>query len=184
MPVRLGFRAVESRSQTRVGLRLSSLHDKPPLSSLEHLLQLKSKRHFHSATSRSSCSFSFITGMPDLNSVPPSPHSLAASRRQSTNQMAAPPVPPSPSLNILPSNQSAVNQSQSPSLPSPVLTASQPPSHASIVPGSAGEHGVGPGPGPLRHPRPLTAAELHLQLEKEQEAVVSREQYASYTSSI
>ncbi|UPK91742.1 hypothetical protein LCI18_002677 [Fusarium solani-melongenae] len=112
--------------------------------------------------------------MPDLNSVPPSPHSLAASRRQSTNQMAAPPVPPSPSLNILPSNQNAVNQSQSPSLPSPVLTASQPPSHASIVPGSAGEHGVGPGPGPLRHPRPLTAAELHLQLEKEQEAVVNR----------
>ena len=34
--------------------------------------------------------------------------------------------------------------------------------------------GVGTGPGPLRHPRPLTAADLHLQLEKEQEAVVSR----------
>ena len=33
--------------------------------------------------------------------------------------------------------------------------------------------GVGAGPGPLRHPRPLTAADLHLQLEKEQEAVVS-----------
>ena len=32
--------------------------------------------------------------------------------------------------------------------------------------------GVGAGPGPLRHPRPLTAADLHLQLEKEQEAVV------------
>lgn len=28
-------------------------------------------------------------------------------------------------------------------------------------------------PGPLRHPRPLTAADLHMQLEKEQEAVVS-----------
>ena len=28
------------------------------------------------------------------------------------------------------------------------------------------------GPGPIRHPRPLTAAELHLELEKEQEAVV------------
>ena len=27
--------------------------------------------------------------------------------------------------------------------------------------------------GPLRHPRPLTAADLHTQLEKEQEAVVS-----------
>ena len=26
--------------------------------------------------------------------------------------------------------------------------------------------------GPLRHPRPLTAADLHMQLEKEQEAVV------------
>jgi len=34
--------------------------------------------------------------------------------------------------------------------------------------------GVGSGPGPLRHPRPLTAADLHLQLEKEQEAVVNR----------
>ena len=27
---------------------------------------------------------------------------------------------------------------------------------------------------PMRHPRPLTAAELHLELEKEQEAVVNR----------
>jgi hypothetical protein len=27
--------------------------------------------------------------------------------------------------------------------------------------------------GPIRHPRPLTAAELHLELEKEQEAVVN-----------
>ncbi|MCJ1290303.1 hypothetical protein MMC34_001839 [Xylographa carneopallida] len=34
--------------------------------------------------------------------------------------------------------------------------------------------GVGAGPGPLRHPRPLTAADLHLELEKEQEAVVNR----------
>lgn len=111
--------------------------------------------------------------MPDLNSVPPSPHTLAASRRQSTSQMAAPPVPTSPSLNILPSNQNAVNHSQTSSLPSPQLTATQPP-----VPAPAhmlaGEPGVGPGPGPLRHPRPLTAAELHLALEKEQEAVVNR----------
>ncbi|KAH6894220.1 hypothetical protein B0T10DRAFT_456469 [Thelonectria olida] len=107
--------------------------------------------------------------MPDLNSVPPSPHPLAASRRQSTNQMASvPPTPASPSLNILPSNQTAVNQSQSPSLPSPQLTASQPLHNVTAEPG------VGPGPGPLRHPRPLTAAELHSQLEKEQEAVVNR----------
>jgi hypothetical protein len=39
--------------------------------------------------------------------------------------------------------------------------------------------GVGTGPGPLRHPRPLTAADLHLQLEKEQEAVVSIQRFHS-----
>lgn len=33
--------------------------------------------------------------------------------------------------------------------------------------------GVGAGPGPLRHPHPLTAAELHSQLEQEQELLVS-----------
>jgi hypothetical protein len=48
---------------------------------------------------------------------------------------------------------------------------------ATIATGTAGvtvgdNTGVGTGPGPLRHPRPLTAADLHLQLEKEQEAVV------------
>lgn len=37
----------------------------------------------------------------------------------------------------------------------------------------ADNSGVGSGPGPARHARPLTAAELHSQLEKEQEAVVS-----------
>ena len=36
--------------------------------------------------------------------------------------------------------------------------------------------GVGAGPGPLRHPRPLTAADLYMQMEKEQEAVVSQKQ--------
>ncbi|SLM38157.1 hypothetical protein LPUS_08289 [Lasallia pustulata] len=39
---------------------------------------------------------------------------------------------------------------------------------------AADNSGVGVGPGPLRHPRPLTAADLHMQLEKEQEAVVNR----------
>ncbi|EWY88985.1 hypothetical protein FOYG_09969 [Fusarium oxysporum NRRL 32931] len=113
-----------------------------------------------------------MTGMPDLNSVPPSPHTLAASRRQSSTQMATPPAPASPSLNILPSNQNTVNPSHSPSLPSPVLNASQPTYHAPS--NVLAEPGVSPGPGPIRHPRPLTAAELHLQLEKEQEAVVNR----------
>ncbi|KXX73597.1 hypothetical protein MMYC01_209242 [Madurella mycetomatis] len=109
--------------------------------------------------------------MPDLNSVPPSPHFLAnLSRRSSSQQtMPPPPVPNSPSLNILPSNQAMVNAS-SPSLPSPQL-----PSSGSLSGPSMGDNsGVGPGPGPLRHPRPLTAADLHMQLEKEQEAVVNR----------
>ncbi|KAK0640844.1 hypothetical protein B0T16DRAFT_393230 [Cercophora newfieldiana] len=110
--------------------------------------------------------------MPDLNSVPPSPHVLAtAPRRASSQQMPPPPVPISPSLNILPSNQSTVNNAgSSSSLPSPHFLP------ASVQAGQAmGDNtGVGPGPGPIRHPRPLTAADLHLQLEKEQEAVVNR----------
>ncbi|KAK0617022.1 hypothetical protein B0T14DRAFT_435502 [Immersiella caudata] len=107
--------------------------------------------------------------MPDLNSVPPSPYVLAiAPRRASSQQMPPPPVPQSPSLNILPSNQSTVNSSSS--LPSPHFLP------ASVLAGQTmGDNsGVGPGPGPIRHPRPLTAADLHLQLEKEQEAVVNR----------
>ncbi|CZR61225.1 uncharacterized protein PAC_11121 [Phialocephala subalpina] len=113
---------------------------------------------------------------PDLNSVPPSPRPLAssprlttASRRTSQQMNMAPPsstsIPTSPSLNILPSNQSAVHHI-SPPLASPNMTSTQ---------ALAGDNtGVGGGPGPLRHPRPLTAADLHLQLEKEQEAVVNR----------
>lgn len=106
--------------------------------------------------------------MPDLNSVPASPHSLANSRQQSSHSMPPPPIPTPPSLNILPSNQNAVNHASSSSLPSPHL----PPS-GGMGPVSGDNTGVGSGPGPLRHPRPLTAAELHLELEKEQEAVVS-----------
>jgi hypothetical protein len=111
-----------------------------------------------------------ISKMPDLNSVPPSPHALASvERRAVAQQMGPPPVPSSSSsasANILPSNQSIVNNAgSSSSLPSP---------HFIPLSGLAGDNtGVGPGPGPIRHPRPLTAADLHLELEKEQEAVVS-----------
>ncbi|KAI1175682.1 hypothetical protein F4777DRAFT_578815 [Nemania sp. FL0916] len=78
----------------------------------------------------------------------------------------------SPSLNILPSNQLAFQEASSGYLPSPPL-----PSAASMAtPVAPGQDntGVGPGPGPLRHPRPLTAAELHSQLEQEQELLVNR----------
>jgi hypothetical protein len=43
--------------------------------------------------------------------------------------------------------------------------------------------GIGSGSDPLRNPRPLTAADLHLQLEKEQEAVVSYPIYLLTTDS-
>ncbi|KAI8238980.1 hypothetical protein K4K55_002387 [Colletotrichum sp. SAR 10_96] len=114
--------------------------------------------------------------MPDLNTVPASPHPANTSRRSSSNhisqQMPPPPVPASsesPSLNILPSNQNTVNNpnTSNPSLPSPTMAP------AATSPPVAPEPSVS-GPGPIRHPRPMTASDLHMQLEKEQEAVVNR----------
>ncbi|KAF3349335.1 hypothetical protein VdG2_02592 [Verticillium dahliae VDG2] len=108
--------------------------------------------------------------MPDLNSVPASPHALTSSRRPSSNQL------PAHNLDILPSNQTTVNQprrASNASLPSPHLPPGQPqPTTANIS--APSDIGVVSGPGPIRHPRPLTAADLHIQLEKEQEAVVNR----------
>jgi hypothetical protein len=118
--------------------------------------------------------------MPDLNSVPPSPRVLALSRRASSQQMPPPAAPAQgpgpgaapatsdPALNILPSNQAAVNTGAPATacLPSPRLGSTgsaHPPADASSL---------ASGPGPTRHPQPLTAAELHQQVEKEQEAVV------------
>lgn len=79
-------------------------------------------------------------------------------------------ITPSSSLNILPSNQSAVNHPRqqgsaaASSLPSPHLTSAQ----------IAHQPELTSGPGPLRHPRPMTTSELHMELEKEQEALVNR----------
>ncbi|KND90536.1 hypothetical protein TOPH_04709, partial [Tolypocladium ophioglossoides CBS 100239] len=164
---------IKRRSVLRT-VTFTNTHASPPLFFLLPSRDSRARSHLESDAQE----------MPDLNSVPLSPHSLVASRRQSSHQMPPPPGPQAPSLNILPSNQNAVShsyshsrsQSQSlsrgaSSVPSPQLTASQPLQHQPV---SVLEPGVGPGPGPLRHPRPLTAAELHMQLEKEQEAVVNR----------
>ncbi|KAK2053553.1 hypothetical protein LY76DRAFT_581580 [Colletotrichum caudatum] len=109
--------------------------------------------------------------MPDLNSVPASPHPQSASRRSSSHQMPPPPLPTqssdSSSLNILPSNQNTVNHPNQ-SVGSPSMAPS-----AFTSPSVAPEPSVS-GPGPIRHPRPITASDLHMQLEKEQEAVVNR----------
>ena len=85
-------------------------------------------------------------------------------------------MPASPSLDILPSNQNAINPSSS----SPLLSPRFAPASSFATSPMGDNAGVGPGPGPLRHPRPLTAADLHLQLEKEQEAVVSHVQTGAY----
>lgn len=114
---------------------------------------------------------------PDLNSLPPSPHSprhiVSMASRRAREIMA-------------PSSASITPPAQSPT----ILSREQ----ATMTSGDNTGVGIGPGmhadnlhlylypiiqlthnnfPGPLRHPRPLTAADLHMQLEKEQEAVVS-----------
>ncbi|KAF2226299.1 hypothetical protein BDZ85DRAFT_315846 [Elsinoe ampelina] len=83
---------------------------------------------------------------PDLNSVPSSPRQQ---QRVRTSQ------PPSTSNSRRPSQVMAQSGTSPAMHHSPVFAHS--------------EHGM-----PVRHPRPLTAAELHLELEKEQEAVVNR----------
>jgi hypothetical protein len=54
-----------------------------------------------------------------------------------------------------------------PPLPSSRRASLQPPPHMPTGADSA-DSGL-----PMRHPRPLTAAEIHLELEQEQEAIVS-----------
>jgi hypothetical protein len=106
--------------------------------------------------------------MPDLNSVPKSSHALA---RESSEQMPPPPLPTSPSLNILPSNQSTVNQGATGS-PSPLPSPHFAPSTIPAGPILADLSMSSPASGPVRHPRPYTAADIHQELEKEQEGIV------------
>ena len=94
----------------------------------------------------------------DLNSPPP----LSPQTPQPVPLLVAP-VP-----NILPSNITTVLAASGSA--SPVM-----PVHTSTAEDNSA---VGSGPGPIRHPRPLTAAELHSELEREQEAVVSSSLFA------
>ncbi|KAI9833164.1 MAG: hypothetical protein M1819_003787 [Sarea resinae] len=103
---------------------------------------------------------------PDLNSVSPSPRSVPpTSHPTSTNpsrrgsQLMGPPPPPTTSLSISNSSHQVLNG------PMPSLSPPATGGGGSIVADNST---------PMRHPRPLTAADLHLQMEKEQEAVVNR----------
>lgn len=109
---------------------------------------------------------------PDLNSVPPSPHFRHTSQ------------PPDLELNPI---SSSTSQRTSHIMGPPPMPAN---AMSSTITSDSGGAGFGPGEfrilvfrftkidtyafyiGPLRHPRPMTAADLHLVLEKEQEAVV------------
>src|ERR1700712_1732709 len=96
---------------------------------------------------------------PDLNSVPASPHqasaadsrqpSMPSSRRESQIFPMSPPPLPLGSVSTGGQPLSTTGHVPFPPL-SPSTSSSE----------------------PIRHPRPMTAAELHLELEKEQEAVV------------
>ncbi|KAL8913948.1 MAG: hypothetical protein Q9171_001333 [Xanthocarpia ochracea] len=97
---------------------------------------------------------------PDLSTVPRSPRASrnppSSASNRSSMSMAPPPNPSSPSTMNFSSRE-------------PMSVAAP-----SSNPIAADNSGVGRGPGPIRHPQPLTAADLHMQLEKEQEAVVNR----------
>ena len=102
---------------------------------------------------------------PDINSLPPSPYRNPAStttpRRPSQTRRLSERMVVSPSGSLF----SSTPPPRSPNATSTTFNQPLP---------REDNTGVDPGPGPLRHPRPLTAADLHMQLEKEQEAVVNR----------
>ncbi|KAB2580049.1 hypothetical protein BFW01_g2492 [Lasiodiplodia theobromae] len=132
---------------------------------------------------------------PDLNSVPPSPR-LPQASATATHPSAPTPsngsnhqTPPASTSHPSSRRASQLSSMNPPPLPLGAAAAngsaptSQPQSQATYQPfpplsphlpgtaprGSLDEAGV-----PMRHPRPLTAAELHHELELEQEAVVNR----------
>src|SRR4051812_24865228 len=105
---------------------------------------------------------------PDLNSVPASPRPIprssqpasTASSRRASQMMAPPPLPLTSPTTASPSSVQPTTATYMPGLGSPGVGGIM----ASVPVGD--NTGVGAGPGPMRHPRPLTAADLHLQLEK------------------
>ncbi|KAI0103947.1 hypothetical protein GGR51DRAFT_236552 [Nemania sp. FL0031] len=122
--------------------------------------------------------------MPDLNSISPNSqglppvrgHRTSSSTTQNSQAQQTSSQPPAAStlssLNILPSNQPAFQEASASYLPSPPLAA--PPTTTSAIAHAPVSGRDETGPGPIRHPRPLTAAELHSQLEQEQELLVNR----------
>ncbi|KAI9754547.1 MAG: phosphoribosylaminoimidazole carboxylase ade2 [Chaenotheca gracillima] len=100
---------------------------------------------------------------PDLNSIPPT------DRHPGHTHLGTSPLGPRPM-----SSQSSTVSQASPHHPARHSPGSPSASNHPVTSGHNDNTGVGAGPGPMRLPRALTAAELHSQLEKEQEGVVNR----------
>ncbi|KAL1799968.1 hypothetical protein ACET3X_000310 [Alternaria dauci] len=109
---------------------------------------------------------------PDLNTVPVSPHPGPANTSNPSSSQ-----PASGSLSRRTSTTVSRRASQMAMSPPPLPLASPggtlppplSPGVSGYVQASVDSAGV-----PMRHPRPMTPAEMHLELEKEQEAVVNR----------
>jgi hypothetical protein len=118
------------------------------------------------ASAQFPCSAS--TMAPDLNSVSLSP--AIAHQSTSASQSRQTSVPSSRRASqIFPMHPPPLPLGSTLGSGQPLATAGQQP----FPPLSPNMPGSVPSSEPLRHPRPMTAAELHLELEKEQEAVVS-----------
>lgn len=121
---------------------------------------------------------------PDLNSVPPCPHPNITSNPSSSTQ------PASGSLSRQNSTPASRRASQIYPMSPPPLPLASPGGTIPPTAHSGSQHGhafppLSPSMSgymasadstsvPMRHPRPMTPAEMHLELEKEQEAVVNR----------
>ncbi|KAF3929481.1 hypothetical protein ABW19_dt0200178 [Dactylella cylindrospora] len=114
---------------------------------------------------------------PSSTAVPPSPRLRQISATASANVRR-----PSSSLSDARDPSASRRQSEQRMLPPPAPLGqppfAQPPSPGgsirSVSSISGSETGVGNGPGPTRLPRQLSPAEIHAELEKEQEAAVNR----------
>ncbi|KAF3034844.1 hypothetical protein E8E11_002526 [Didymella keratinophila] len=110
---------------------------------------------------------------PDLNSVPVSPRPSVTSNPSHTQAGAS-----SSRQNSTPASRRAsqIYPMSPPPLPlaSPGGTLPQTSHTHAFPPLSPNLPSADAGNVPMRHPRPMTAAEMHLELEKEQEAVVNR----------
>lgn len=153
------IRRFDIKSNSKYILSKSLATTANPLSSISHLPTTSFNLSILQPTANQIINiqqFNFI--MSDLNSVPPSSRIQPISSQESAQLARLQHITPSDSnLHILPSNQHEMNHSRTSSTPA-----------SAQVQGVQRDHS----PGPLRHPKPITVSQLHMELEREQEQVV------------